>query len=141
MTSLDQFTKNKANLDNLMSQVLKLVGALTITSTKRSPQQNTQAGGVPNSDHQTCSAADWVPIGMTCEQAFELIYKANLDYRQLILERKGKFVLGVFTGWTKWIHIAVNNPANAPKHEPSSQSVYGDKKKWFAYKGNGVYWA
>ena len=124
-----------------MSDVVKLVGALKITSTKRTPEQNAKAGGASNSDHCVSAAVDFVPIGMTCEQAFELIYKANLPYRQLILERQGKFLLGVFTGWITWCHISINHPANSQKHEPASQSVYGKKKRWFAYRGDQVYWA
>lgn len=62
---------------------------ITITSSKRTPEQNKAAGGVPNSQHLTGDAIDFKPYGSTTYgQLLEYIHDYSDNVRpfdQLIL--------------------------------------------------------
>lgn len=62
----DDIKQNLRYLANRLQVIRDMLGgkAITITSGYRSPKQNQQAGGVPNSQHLTGLAADFTVAGM-----------------------------------------------------------------------------
>lgn len=92
---------------------------MIISSGVRCPELNERLGGAKNSQHMRCEAADFVPARHTVEEAFEIIYKSNIMFDQMILERSG--------GKT-WLHISCS-------HAPRRESLIYNKGKYKKYTG------
>lgn len=87
---------NMARLASTLEQVRELLGVpLDINSGFRTEEVNRRVGGVRNSAHLFARAADFVPRGMSIDDAFESIRKSGITYDQLILE-------------PTWIHIGIS---------------------------------
>ena len=100
----------KQNLLRLCVQVLEPVRALIgvpmhINSGYRSFVVNSAIGGSARSAHTEGLAADFVPVGISIEKAFDLIRKSNIEFDQLILECDA------------WIHISVARDGVASKKQ------------------------
>lgn len=85
-------------LCDLLEQVRSVCGCpIIVTNGARCPELNTRGGGVANSQHLKCEAADIVPNGVSVEDGFGMIVNSNIMFDQLILE----YVKG-----RRWIHIS-----------------------------------
>lgn len=95
-------TKEKTKLKWLAEQLQKvrdLLGVpIRLTSAFRSEAVNNAAQGHPQSQHRLCEAADFVPSGMTIDEAMRRIYLSNIPYDQLIIEQNEND--------GRWIHIS-----------------------------------
>lgn len=82
-----------------MQKVRELLGKpCKINSWFRCEALNKLVGGQPGSHHKLCLAIDFVPIGMTLEEAIAKINNSNIPFDQLILERN--------KAGARWIHIS-----------------------------------
>jgi hypothetical protein len=73
--------------------------AMVITSGYRCAELNAAIGGSPTSQHLFCQAIDFIPMGMSAEQAYSLIQNSELEYGQLILEKRGAgYIIHASTG-------------------------------------------
>lgn len=107
-------------LCELLEQVRSVLGCpLIVSSGVRCPELNKEVGGAKNSQHMRCEAVDLVPARHTVEEAFEIIYKSNIMFDQMILERSG--------GKT-WLHISYS-------HAPRRESLIYNKGKYKKYTG------
>lgn len=106
---------------DFLETVRDLLGCpIIISSGIRCPELNKKVGGVPSSQHMHCEASDIIPTGISIPDAFEKIYKSNLMFDQLILERsRGK----------EWIHISYTGFADR------RQALVYDGKRYTVYKG------
>ncbi len=81
---------------------------LKVTSGFRNNALNTLVGGSPTSGHTKGLCADIQPIGMSVEEAFNLV-QANKDkcpsLKKCIMEKVGD---------AKWLHIETKTEANQP---------------------------
>lgn len=69
-------------------ELMSFVGSLlannfhfTVTSAKRSPEDNKKAGGVPNSQHLVGEAIDIKPYGLT---TYNLLFSYSLNYSESV---------------------------------------------------------
>ena len=62
---------------------------MIITSGYRCEELNNYLGGSPTSQHLFCEAIDFIPKSMDAYQAFAKIIVSNIEYGQLILEKRG----------------------------------------------------
>lgn len=86
---------NMLRLAETLEQVRELLGVpMRINSGYRSAAVNSRVGGVRTSAHLFARAADFVPVGMTIEEAFNILRESGLVFDQLILE-------------PTWIHIGI----------------------------------
>ena len=115
--SYDELTKTSTGLDNIpneselanlnvLANGLELVRAaigkpININSAFRSEAVNKAIGGAANSAHLLGYAADITINGMTNESICNAIYKAGIQFDQMIDENKG----------SQWVHISFD-----PKH-------------------------
>lgn len=89
---------NLLRLAQALEQVRELLGVpMRINSAFRSEKVNRAVGGVDTSHHLFARAADFVPVGMDCGEAFDLIRKSDIDFQQLIHEERN----------TEWIHLSI----------------------------------
>ena len=115
--SYDELTKTSTGLDNIpneselanlnvLANGLELVRAaigkpININSAFRSEAVNKAIGGAANSAHLLGYAADITINGMTNESICNAIYKAGIQFDQMIDENKD----------SQWVHISFD-----PKH-------------------------
>ena len=104
--ALDRFN-DLVRLAQFCEKVREILGVpMNITSGVRCPKLNKKVGGVDNSDHIKLLAVDFVPSRLKLKTAFDKIANSNLDFKQLILEKR------------TWIHVSI-----------------GDKKECLVYDG------
>lgn len=96
----DEQVENLRHLcETMLEPIRGILGVpLKINSGYRSPALNSYVGGSKNSAHRFGLAADFVPVGMPIQKAFERIRKhPELGWDQLILECDA------------WIHIGLRD--------------------------------
>lgn len=111
----DEALKQKINnmpdinsMDNLLELVVYCLQPIRdlikvpmiITSGFRSQQVNRLVGGVANSQHLYGQAVDFVPQGISIENAIFKIQTSNIEFDQLINE------------YGKWIHVSYSKGKN-----------------------------
>lgn len=62
---------------------------MIITSGYRCEELNNYIGGSPTSKHIYCEAIDFIPKSMDAYQAFARIIISNIEYHEIILEKRG----------------------------------------------------
>ena len=77
---------------------------MKITSGYRSPALNVAVRGVNTSQHTLAQAFDFIPQGMTIDQAFAKIVKSKITFDQLIREHDANGNI--------WIHISLKPERN-----------------------------
>lgn len=88
-------TENLRALCGLLEQIRALAGRpVAISSGYRSPEVNAKVGGKGKSQHTSGEAADFDIIGLTTEQAYQLVKKSGLPFDQLIQE------------FGAWVHVS-----------------------------------
>lgn len=108
---IDLFLLTRAEpLAVLLDLAVCVVGCpLTINSGYRCPALNKAVGSSERSQHLKFEAADCVPMGMSVEDGFKLLWKAvregRLSVGQLIHETAERSY-----GVTSWIHISLGEP-------------------------------
>ena len=106
---------NMARLANTLEEVRELLGVpLRINSGFRSEEVNRRVGGVRNSAHLFARAADFVPVGMSIEEAFESTKKSGIVWDQLILE-------------PTWIHLGISCAREKPRQQCLIATMQGGK--------------
>ena len=94
---------NMLRLAETLERVRELLGVpMRINSGYRSAAVNSRVGGVRTSAHLFARAADFVPVGMTIEEAFNILRESGLVFDQLILE-------------PTWIHIGIACAREKPR--------------------------
>ena len=100
------------SLDNLLNLIYYVLNPLRerigkpiiITSGYRCKKLNEIVGGVPNSQHTTGEAADFVINGLKTAEIINLIQNTNIEYDQLINE------------YNKWLHISYRKEKNRQQY-------------------------
>lgn len=96
---------NLTRLAETLEQVRELLGVpLKINSAYRSEAVNERVGGVKTSAHLYARAADFVPVGMPINNAFDAIRSSGIIFDQLIFE-------------PTWIHIGIACAREKPRQE------------------------
>ena len=74
----------------LLEAVLLLLNSpMTITSGYRCVEVNNAIKGSKMSQHLRAEAADFIPLKLSAQEAFDMIRKSDIKYGQLILEKRG----------------------------------------------------
>ena len=68
---------------------LLLNSPMTITSGYRCGDVNNAIKGSKTSQHLRAEAADFIPLKLSAQEAFDMIRKSDIKYGQLILEKRG----------------------------------------------------
>ena len=68
---------------------LLLNSPMTITSGYRCEDVNNAIKGSKTSQHLRAEAADFIPLKLSAQEAFDMIRKSDIKYGQLILEKRG----------------------------------------------------
>ena len=68
---------------------LLLNSPMTITSGYRCGEVNNAIKGSKTSQHLRAEAADFIPLKLSAQEAFDMIRKSDIKYGQLILEKRG----------------------------------------------------
>lgn len=68
---------------------LLLNSPMTITSGYRCGEVNNAIKGSKTSQHLRAEAADFIPLKLSAQEAFDMIKKSDIKYGQLILEKRG----------------------------------------------------
>ena len=68
---------------------LLLNSPMTITSGYRCGEVNNAIKGSKTSQHLRAEAADFIPLKLSAQEAFDIIRKSDIKYGQLILEKRG----------------------------------------------------
>lgn len=87
-------------LAEFAEKVRKIIGSpMIITSGFRCEQLNKKLGGSPTSQHRFGEAIDFIPKDISAFTAFAKIIISNIEYGQLILEKRGLgYLLHISTG-------------------------------------------
>jgi len=109
--SLEELTRTDTGLDNdpgmaLAGNMARLANTLE--------EVNRRVGGVRTSAHLFGRAADFVPVGMGIEEAFESIKKSGIVWDQLILE-------------PTWIHLGISCAREKPRQQCLIATMQGGK--------------
>lgn len=95
---------------DLLEPIRALLGVpLQINSGFRSVTLNHAVGGVRNSAHLDGRAADFVPMGMNLQDAWEAIKDSGRPFDQLIFEQS--------PDGATWLHIALPRYGQEPRRE------------------------
>ena len=74
----------------LLESVRTLLNSpMVITSGYRCKEVNEIIKGSKTSQHCKAEAADFIPLKLSAQEAFEMIRKSDIKYGQLILEKRG----------------------------------------------------
>ena len=85
-----QYRPQLKKLAEFAEQVREILDCpMVITSGFRCEELNTKLGGSPTSQHRFAEAIDFIPKSMDAYQAFAKIIVSNIEYGQLILEKRG----------------------------------------------------
>lgn len=85
-----QYRPQLKKLAEFAEQVREILDCpMVITSGYRCEELNTKLGGSPTSRHVFAEAIDFIPKSMDAYQAFAKIIVSNIEYGQLILEKRG----------------------------------------------------
>ena len=77
-------------LAGFAEKVRKIIGCpMIITSGFRCEQLNKKLGGSPTSKHRFCEAIDFIPKTISAFEAFAKILVSDLEYHEVILEKRG----------------------------------------------------
>lgn len=87
-------------LAEFAEQVREIIGCpMIVTSAFRCEKLNAKLGGSPTSQHRFGEAIDFIPKDMSAFSAFTKIIISNIEYGQLILEKRGLgYLLHISTG-------------------------------------------
>ena len=93
-----------------LEEIRRVLGVpMKITSGFRNGVLNKAVGGSPTSGHTKGLCADFIPIGMEVNDAFELI-QLNKDKCPSL-----KKCIYESVRWSKWLHIETKTEANQPQ--------------------------
>lgn len=85
-----QYRPKLQKLAEFAEQIREILDCpMIITSGYRCEELNKYVGGSPTSQHVFCEAFDFIPKNMDAYQAFAKIIVSNIEYQQLILEKRG----------------------------------------------------
>lgn len=96
----DELIVNAGRVAQILECVQGLVGGIAVSSWFRCPDLNLAVGSKPTSMHLEALAADWLPLNVSLEVAFERIKASALPFDQLIIE-------GTQSG-SAWIHTGLS---------------------------------
>ena len=97
----EQVKKNVERVAETMESVRFLIGRpIKVNSWYRSPLLNATIGGSKTSAHMRGLAVDWEPVGMSLDQAFDIVLNSSIIFDQLIKE-------GTRDG-ADWIHLGLS---------------------------------
>lgn len=87
-------------LAEFAEQVREIIGCpMIVTSAFRCEKLNAKLGGSPTSQHRFAEAIDFIPKDMSAFSAFTKIIISNIEYGQLIIEKRGLgYILHISTG-------------------------------------------
>lgn len=95
---------------DLLEPARALLGVpLQVSSGFRCPDLNARVGGQPNSAHLDGRAADFIPIGLSLDQAYMRLAQSDLPFDQLILEAA--------PSGSRWIHFACARLGEQPRRQ------------------------
>jgi zinc D-Ala-D-Ala carboxypeptidase len=111
-------TPNVGQIENLhrlaimiLEPVRNLLGVpMQVDSGFRCPELNAAVGGAEQSAHLDVDACDFVPIGMSLQEAFDRIRHSPLPYDQIIIECNA------------WIHIGIAPTGRSPRRQALTAS-------------------
>lgn len=94
---------NLQRVAEMLEEVHRRVGPVTITSGYRCPELNKRAGGSANSAHMTARAADIRVHGITPGALATYIRDSGIAFDKCILE------------FNAWVHVQVAKPGEEPR--------------------------
>lgn len=114
LPSASELENLKLLCNEVLEPVRKLLGVpLKISSGYRNARVNKAVGGSLSSQHMQGLAADFIPIGMSLEDAITKIMASDIAYDQLIDE------------YGSWIHISHSGSFKKPRKENLGIRVKG----------------